>query len=211
VRPGSRRFYRRLRYGEPIVVVSGLPRSGTSMLMKMLEAGGLPIMTDGLRTADEDNPKGYFEVERVKKLAAESDRDWLAEARGRGIKVISYLLRSLPPRLNYRVVFVRRDLEEVLASQKKMLERRGETDETGADRMRDLFQNDLWRSWYLLTHEPQFEPLEVRYTEVLARPLEEARRINAFLGGGLDPEAMASAVDPQLYRNRAQPRRDGPP
>lgn len=201
-----RRFYRRLRYGEPIVVVSGLPRSGTSMLMKMLDAGGLPLVTDGLRTADEDNPKGYFEVERVKKLAEESDRGWLADARGKAIKVISYLLRSLPPRLNYRVVFVRRDLEEVLASQKKMLERRDEADETGADRMRELFQNDLWRSWYLLTHEPQFEALEVHYTQVLARPLEEARRINAFLGGGLDPEAMASAVDPTLYRNRARPR-----
>jgi hypothetical protein len=201
-----RRFYRRLRYGEPIVVVSGLPRSGTSMLMKMLDAGGLPIVTDGLRTADEDNPKGYFEVERVKKLAEESDRSWLAEARGKGIKVISYLLRSLPSRFNYRVVFVRRDLEEILASQKKMLERRGETDETAAERMRDLLQNDLWRSWYLLTHRPQFDALEVHYTEVLARPLEQARRISAFLGGGLDPETMASAVDPTLYRNRAQPR-----
>ena len=205
-----RRFYRRVRYGEPIVVVSGLPRSGTSMLMKMLDAGGLPIVTDGLRTADEDNPRGYFEVERVKKLAEESDRGWLAEARGKGIKVISYLLRSLPARFNYRVVFVRRELEEVLASQKKMLDRRGESEETGAERMRELFESDLWRSRYLLGHEPQFEALEVLYTDVLARPLEEARRINAFLGGGLDPEAMASAVDPTLYRNRAQPRRDGP-
>jgi hypothetical protein len=204
--PSIRRFYRRLRFGEPIVVVSGLPRSGTSMLMKMLDAGGLEVMTDGLRTADEDNPKGYFEVERVKKLAEETDRGWLTEARGKGIKVISYLLRSLPTRFNYRVVFVRRDLEEVLASQKKMLDRRGEAEETGAERMRELFENDLWRSWYLLTHEPQFEALAVRYTDVLARPLEEARRINAFLGGGLDPEAMASAVDPALYRNRARPR-----
>jgi hypothetical protein len=89
-----RRLYRRFRYGEPIVVVSGLPRSGTSMLMKMLEAGGVPIVTDGLRTADEDNPKGYYEVERVKNLAQETDRSWLGEARGQGIKVISFLLRS---------------------------------------------------------------------------------------------------------------------
>ncbi len=198
------RVYRRLRYGEPIVIVSGLPRSGTSMVMKMLEAGGLPILTDGLRTADEDNPKGYFEVERVKNLAAEEDKRWLAGARGKGIKVISYLLKSLPSSYNYRVVFIRRDLEEVLASQRKMLARRGETEETAPDRMRALFEDDLWRARYQLQHRPEFETLELRYSDVLARPLEEARRLAAFLDGRLDPEAMAAAVDPQLYRNRRQ-------
>src|SRR5512136_2813877 len=120
------RLYRRLRFGEPVVVVSGLPRSGTSMLMKMLEAGGLTLVTDGQRTADEDNPKGYYEVERVKDLANETDRAWLNAARGKGIKVISYLLKSLPADLNYKVLFIRRDLDEILASQKKMLARRGE-------------------------------------------------------------------------------------
>jgi hypothetical protein len=198
------RLYRRLRYGEPIVVVSGLPRSGTSMLMKMLEAGGLPIVTDGVRTADEDNPKGYYEVERVKDLAQETDRAWLAEARGKGIKVISFLLKSLPPQFNYRVVFIRREIEEVLASQKKMLVRRGETDDTPPERMREHFTDDLWRARYQLTHRPWFEVLEVHYTEVLARPLEGAQQINAFLGGSLDPEAMAAVVDPDLYRNRAK-------
>ena len=198
-----RRLYRRLRYGDPIVVVSGLPRSGTSMLMKMLEAGGLPILTDGLRAADEDNPKGYFEVERVKGLAQESDKRWLAEARGKGIKVISYLLKSLPPDLNYRVVFIRRDIEEVLASQRKMLARRGEVEDTPPERMRALFEDDLWRAGYQLKRRPEFETIELHYSAVLARPLEEARRLAAFLGGGLDAEAMAAAVDPQLYRNRA--------
>lgn len=197
------RYYRRLRYGAPIVVVSGLPRSGTSMLMKMLEAGGLPILTDGLRTADEDNPKGYFEVERVKSLAQETDKGWLTEARGKGIKVISYLLKSLPPDFNYRVVFIRRDLEEVLASQRKMLARRGETESTPPERMRALFEDDLWRAGYQLKRRPEFESLELQYTDVLARPLEEARRLAAFLGGSLDVEAMAAAVDPNLYRNRA--------
>jgi hypothetical protein len=202
------RLYRRLRFGEPIVVVSGLPRSGTSMLMKMLDAGGLPVITDGLRTADEDNPRGYFEVERIKSLAEETDRTWLAGSRGKGIKVISYLLRALPPQFNYKVVFLRRDLEEVLASQKKMLTRRGESDNTPPERMRELFENDLWRARYLLTHQPQFETIEVGYTEVIRRPVDEARRIAAFVGGGLNVEAMAAAVDPQLYRNRAG---DGPP
>jgi len=198
-----RRLYRRLRYGEPVVVVSGLPRSGTSMLMKMLEAGGVPIVTDGLRTADEDNPKGYYEVERVKDLAQEADRSWLGEARGKGIKVISFLLRSLPDQFNYRVVFIRRDIEEILASQQKMLTRRGEADDTPPERMRSHFEDDLWRARYQLTHRPCFELLEVRYREILDQPLEGAQRVNAFLGGALDVEAMAAVVDPQLYRNRA--------
>jgi hypothetical protein len=198
-----RRLYRRLRFGEPIVVVSGLPRSGTSMIMKMLEAGGLPVLTDGLRTADEDNPKGYYEVERVKDLAREADRGWLAEARGKGLKVVSYLLKSLPPGFNYKVVFIRREMEEVLASQRKMLARRGETEETPPDRMRALFEDDLWRARYQLRSRPEFEAIELHYSAVLSRPFDEARRLAAFLGVGLDAEAMAAAVDPQLYRNRA--------
>ncbi len=197
------RSYRRLRYGRPIVVVSGLPRSGTSMIMKMLEAGGLPVLTDGQRTADEDNPKGYYEVERVKDLAREADKGWLAEARGKGLKVISFLLKSLPPNFNYKVVFIRREMEEVLASQRKMLARRGETEETAPERMRALFEDNLWRASYQLKRRPEFETIELHYSAVLARPLEEARRLGAFLGGGLDAEAMAAAVDPQLYRNRA--------
>ncbi len=198
-----RRVYRRLRYGQAIVVVSGLPRSGTSMIMKMLEAGGLPVLTDGIRTADEDNPKGYYEVERVKNLATEADKGWLAESRGKVVKVISFLLKSLPPQFNYRIVFIRRDIEEVLASQRKMLARRGETEETAPERMRALFEDDLWRARYQLEHRPEFETMEVHYSAVLAQPLEAARRLDAFLGGGLDTEAMAAVVDPLLYRNRA--------
>ncbi len=199
-----KRLYRRFRYGDPVVVVSGLPRSGTSMLMKMLEAGGLTVMSDGQRTADEDNPKGYYEVERVKNLAQEQDKTWVAAARGKGLKVISFLLKSLPEDLNYRVIFVRRDLDEILASQKKMLARRGEKDETSAERMRALYEDDLWRTSYLLEHKPQFEVLDVHYGDVLARPLVQARRINEFLGGRFDAEAMAGVVDPALYRNRTQ-------
>src|SRR5512139_2049136 len=118
------RFFRRIRFGEPVIIVSGLPRSGTSMLMKMLEAGGVPLVTDGVRTPDEDNPKGYYEVERVKDLANEQDKTWLRQSKGKGLKVISYLLKSLPADVNYKVVFIRREIEEVLASQKKMLDRR---------------------------------------------------------------------------------------
>ena len=196
-------LFRRLRFGEPIVVVSGLPRSGTSMLMKMLAAGGLAAMTDGQRTADEDNPEGYFEVERIKALAQETDRTWLAEARGKAVKVISYLLRSLPEEHNYRVVFIRRDIAEVLASQGKMMARRGERDDVPPEKMREVFAKDVARALELLARAPQFEVLEVEYAAVVARPLEEARRIADFVGGGLDAEAMAAAVRPALYRNRA--------
>jgi hypothetical protein len=198
-----KRMMRRLRFGEPVVVVSGLPRSGTSMIMKMLDAGGLPLVTDSLRVADEDNPKGYYEFERVKDLAAEKDKSYLQQARGKGIKVISFLLKSLPDDLNYKVLFIRRNIQEVLASQKKMLARRNEPDETPADRMQSLFEDDLWRATYILKRKPQFEVLELDYTAMVARPLEEVRRINEFLGGRLNVEAMAAVADPQLYRNRA--------
>ena len=111
--------------GEPIVVVSGLPRSGTSMMMKMLEAGGIPPVTDELRTADDDNPKGYYEFERVKQMD-KGDTAWVADAQGKVVKVISALLKHLPSSHNYQVIFLRRHMSEILASQRKMLIRRGE-------------------------------------------------------------------------------------
>ncbi len=199
-----RSLYRRLRFGEPIVIVSGLPRSGTSMAMKMLEATGMPIVSDGIRTADEDNPKGYYELERVKDLAKENDFGWLEDAKGQAIKIISYLLKELPADHNYQVLFMRRDLTEVLASQQKMLQRRGETSETEDERMVELYENDLWKANYLLNHQPQFEYLEVHYRQVLDEPLKAAIEINDFLGGHLDVEKMAGVVDPDLYRNRAE-------
>lgn len=198
------RIVRRWRFGQPVVVVSGLPRSGTSMAMKMLEAAGLPIVSDGLRKPDEDNPKGYFELERVKDLAQESDWSWLLGARGKAIKVISYLLKELPPTHNYKVVFMRRDLREVLASQAKMLQRRGEAHDTDDQRMMELFENDLWRVGYLLKHNPQFDTLEIDYRAVLEDPAGQACRISEFLGGGHDIQKMVAAVDPGLYRNRAE-------
>jgi hypothetical protein len=197
-----RRAFRRLRFGRPIVVVSGLPRSGTSMLMRMLAAGGLAVVTDGERAADEDNPLGYFEVERVKALGSGDDSRWLAQARGKAVKVISFLLAKLPAGHDYRVVFLQRSLPEVLASQKKMLARRGEASSTSDERMAELFEQHLREVRALLRDDARFEALDVAYADVIADPAGEARRIARFLAAGLDVERMTAAVDPALYRNR---------
>ncbi len=199
-----KKLFRRLRYGEPIIVVSGLPRSGTSMTMQMLAAAGVPVVTDGVRKPGEDNPKGYYEDERVKELHKEDeDRTWLRNARGKAVKIISFLLKDLPETNNYRVVLMKRALPEVLASQRKMLERRGEPDETSDERMLELWENHLWRVGYLLKHADPFESIEVGYRDVIGDPLQEARRIRDFLELSADPETMAAAVDKSLYRNRA--------
>ena len=194
---------RRLRYGRPVVVVSGLPRSGTSMAMKMLEAGGLPLVTDHEREADVDNPKGYFEDERVKDLGEMEDRSWMADAKGQGIKVVSSLLQHLPRDVNYRVLFMRRDLQEVIASQNKMLERRGEESDTEDERMIELYESHLRRIKAMLRHAPHLRALDVGYTDVLENPRREAERMKEFLGLDLDVEKMAGVVDERLYRNRA--------
>ena len=199
-------LYRRLRFGKPIVVVSGLPRSGTSMTMKMLEAGGVPIVTDGKRTADESNPKGYFEFEPVMRLHEDPDKRWLVEARGKAVKIISFLLASLPETHNYKVIFMHRDLHEVMASQSKMLEKRGESQGADADADDDAlltsYQKDVEKTKCLLARRSCFDVLDVDYKAVLDDPAGAAVRIDAFVGGGFDTGAMAAVVDQELYRNR---------
>ena len=196
------RVYRRIRFGRPIVVVSGLPRSGTSMAMKMLEAGGVRVVTDGLRSADEDNPKGYYEDERVKDLHQTADKAWLRAARGRAIKVISFLLKSLPSDNNYKVLFIHRDLREIVASQNKMLVRRGERNDTPDEKALALLEEQV-RDARFFWRRPHFEVLELHYKETLANPRPQAQKIARFLGEPLDVDKMAAVVDAQLYRNRA--------
>jgi len=198
-----RSLFYRVRYGRPIVLVSGLPRSGTSMLMQMLEKGRMPIVTDQVRTPDEDNPKGYHELERVKELDKTTDKSWLKRHRGEVIKTISFLLQDLPLDLNYQVLFMRRNIDEVLRSQNKMLERRGEADGGSSDeRMRRNYEFHLKKVYYQLEHTPNFKVLYLDYAAVVENPRREAERINAFLGGALNVEAMAGAVEGGLYRNR---------
>ena len=186
---------------DAIVVVSGLPRSGTSMMMQMLESVGMDALTDGLRIADEDNLKGYFEYEKVKAL--KTDQSWLPEARGKAVKIISELLKYLPHTHTYRIIFMRRALEEVLASQDRMLIRRGVQPGGQADEeIARVFRKHLQHTETLLSERPFIRTLYTEYRRILADPAREAHRINAFLNNCLDESAMAAAIDASLYRQR---------
>jgi hypothetical protein len=186
---------------EYITIVSGLPRSGTSMMMAMLEATGFEILADGIRTADEDNPKGYYEFERIKQI--KTDKAWLPDAKGKVVKGISQLLLDLPPDYHYKVVFMRRDLNEVLASQKKMLIRRGTLKEGVADaEMRALFLKHLDHVTDWLRQQKNFDVLYVNYNKLLTEPDPDIVRLNEFFGGTLDTQAMRVVIDANLYRNR---------
>lgn len=193
-----------IRFGEPVVIVSGLPRSGTSLMMQMLYAGGMEPATDQIRKADDDNPRGYYELEKVKELDKGGDKTWLKAYRGKVVKVISFLLRDLPLDLNYRVIFLLRDLDEVLASQNKMLERRGETGGGVSDeKMKVNYEKHLGKVKTMLEQVPNFEVLYVRYRDAVEQPDEQARRIEEFLKGAVDAKAMIEAVNKSLYRNRS--------
>ena len=189
--------------GEAIIVVSGLPRSGTSMTMKMLAEGGLALLTDGVRAADESNPEGYYEFEKVKQLDKAVDLSWLNQAQGKAVKIISFLLPNLPDTLDYRVLFMHRDLHEVIASQNRMLVKRGEPAGADDDRMMTLFNEHVKKIKQVIATRPCFDIIDIDHHDVLNQPIQQATRINDFLGGGLDVERMAAAVDQRLYRNRA--------
>jgi hypothetical protein len=184
------------------VIVSGLPRSGTSVMMQMLAAGGVPVLSDGVRVPDVDNPQGYFEFEPVKKTR--QDPRWLQQAQGKAVKVVHLLLLELPLSLHYHVILMRRAIEEVLASQRTMLQR---LEKSGAglpdNRLSSIYteQIETTRRW-LFSH-PQFRTLEVNYIDCVRNPVMTAAAVNSFLGGRLDEEKMVRTVMPSLYRNRS--------
>lgn len=183
-----------------ITIVSGLPRSGTSLMMKMLEAGKMEVVTDNIRKADVDNPKGYYEFERVKKI--KEDSSWLNDTRGKVFKMISLLLLDLPPTENYKIIFMRRHMDEVIASQTKMLKRLDQKPGADDDKMKAYFSKHLDRVYAWLEQQENIDTLFVSYNDILSNPETNAEKINQFLENPLDVEKMAQVVDTSLYRNR---------
>jgi hypothetical protein len=184
-----------------LTIVSGLPRSGTSMMMQVLCAGGLEPLIDHQRKADDDNPRGYYEFEAVKKT--KQDPSWLKDSAGKVVKMVYRLLYDLPDGYEYRVVFLRRDLKEVLASQNKMLQRLGRNAATvPEDQMEELFRRQLAEFDRWIAGRRNFSILNVEYKEMVADPRPLCEQINRFLDGRLNLDAMVRAVDPNLYRNR---------
>jgi hypothetical protein len=184
-----------------ITIVSGLPRSGTSLMMQMLAAGGMTLLTDHERQPDVDNPRGYCEWEPIKLLPKEPNR--IDEAEGKAVKVISQLLLSLPTGRNYKLIFMERPLPEVLASQDEMLKHRG-----GATLSMDhalltsAFRDHMKEVVGWLERRDDIPVCRLGYRKVLSDPASAAKTLRDFLELDLNVDAMASQVDPALYRNR---------
>ena len=187
---------------EAIIVVSGLPRSGTSMMMKMLAEGGLPVVTDSIRAADEDNPNGYFEFEPVKQLA-QGQTEWLAQADHKIVKIVSALLEHLPATHHYKILFMEREIREILASQRKMLERRSEQSQTGDVEMEAQFREHLAAIKYWLARQPNMDVLYVDYNKLMSSPDDYCQSIADFIAVPVDVAKMRSVPNARLYRNRA--------
>jgi hypothetical protein len=171
------------------------------MMMNMLAAGGVPVVSDSIRNADEDNPNGYFEFEPVKQLS-EGQNDWLAEADRRVVKIVSALLEYLPTGHRYKIIFMERDIKEILASQSKMLNRRKEESRVSDAEMEDQFNKHLADIKYWLARQPSMEVLYVNYRELIADPEGYSKAIADFIGVPVDQEKMRSVPNERLYRNR---------
>ncbi len=184
-----------------VTIVAGLPRSGTSMAMRIIDQGGIPALIDEIRKADEDNPRGYYEFEPVKKT--KKDASWLETAPGKVVKMVYRLLYDLPDNYQYRIVFMKRRLEEVIASQNVMLDRKGKAGGSLSDeQLLATFRKEIEKIEQWLAEQPNFKTLYVMYNEVLEEAGPKVAAINEFLGGNLDTEKMLAVVDKSLYRQR---------
>jgi len=187
---------------KPIIVVSGLPRSGTSLMMKMLEAAGLELLVDNKRKADQDNPKGYYELEAVAQMK-DKGTNWVAEAPGKAVKVVAPLLKYLPAEYAYKVLFMRRAMPEILASQKQMLTRRGKDAEAVPDAaMAQIFDKQLAEVLKWMSENGSTEYIEIPFSELVAGNMQILESILKFLDLEMDMNAMAQIADPELYRQR---------
>ena len=186
-----------------ITIVSGLPRSGTSLILQMLEKGGMEILTDNVRKADDSNPRGYYELEKVKSLR--TDRRWLADAEQKAIKIIAQLLNFLPTTYDYSIILVERDMREILISQQKMLETMGRTDVSANPALlAQTFTQQLEKVKTWIARQNHMSTCFVSYRDLIQDPLAGAIQIADFLDSGLNIRKMASAVDKNLYRQRVK-------
>lgn len=186
-----------------IIIVSGLPRSGTSMMMNMLEMGGVPVLTDRERTADKDNPRGYFEHEKVKKLR-DGEVEWLKEAKGKAVKIIATHLPYLPEDNQYQIIFMERMLDEIIASQNRMLINRGkDTGRVSDGEMKAIFEKHLKQIHKLMKNNAYFSFIRISYNNLLKDPDYHIEHIVEFLGLPLNRQSMVDIIDPELYRHRA--------
>jgi len=183
-----------------ITVVSGLPRSGTSLMMQILEANGVKILTDQIRTADASNPCGYYEFEKVKSLM--KDNSWLHEAEGKAVKVIAQLLAFLPDNFEYKIIFMKRNIEEILASQAKMLKRSGSKKNIPTDLLRKTFSSQLEKIKLLFTQKKNFSCYNLQFNKLIELPRESINELNSTLELELSDEKSFKIIDPTLYRER---------
>jgi hypothetical protein len=198
-----KRLTRKHGLKDAIVVVSGLPRCGTSMMMQMLEAGGMEIITDNIRKADEDNPRGYYEFEKVKKI--KEDTSWLDSCYGKVFKMVSALLYHLPEGRKYKVIFMKRNIQEMLESQNVMLARMGKkTDDVNDKHMAENLDQHLRKVGDWLAKQGHIDVIYIHYSKVVKNPIENAKAVSRFLKGVPDVDKMAKAVKKSLYRQRRE-------
>jgi hypothetical protein len=184
-----------------IIIVSGLPRSGTSMMMAMLQAAGLELLVDDIRTADQDNPRGYYEYDKVKRL--HKDTSWLHEAQGKVVKIVSSFLEFLPPEHYYRVIFMQRTMTEILSSQQKMLDRNQRQAAADNAKLSSLFNAHIQKVLDYLDKQNNFTTCRLSFNRLLlSNPEEELTRLIRFFDGRLEKDPMLAVIDKALYRQR---------
>jgi hypothetical protein len=190
-------------YSNIITIVSGLPRSGTSMVMKMLDLGNMPLLSDNIRQPDLDNPQGYYEYERVKEL--EHDNSWLEMARGKAVKIVSPLLQYLilDKAYRYKIIFMLRNLDEVLASQKKMADRLNQHEDRISDNiLKQHYTSHIEEVRYWLEQNENIDFMFLNYKDVICNPASVSEDISVFLGINLNVQAMSMVADNALYRQQ---------
>ena len=184
-----------------IYIVSGLPRTGTSLMMKMLEAGGLSVVTDDIRSADTDNPKGYYELEKVKNIF--NDNDWLKTIKGRSIKMVSQLLLKIPKENTYKIIFMKRDLKEVIMSQKKMLiNRKKKLPLVNDDTLEKFYLNHLNKITSFIDQSSNIDVRYIYFNKLMKSPLSELRKLQNDFINNINMDNMIKMIDTSLYRNR---------